>query len=88
MDLPNVSLNEGLLCVYVSIVVQLVEHMTRLASKCEVLQTWAQFLLKYQKLLVDFQHGEQLIALGCGIDVQRFAQDTQYQQDSIMGLAM
>jgi hypothetical protein len=88
MDLPNMSLNEGLLYVYISFLVQLVEHMTKLASKYEALETWAQFLLKYQKLLVDFQHGEQLIALGCGIDVQRFTQDTQYQQDSIMGLAM
>ncbi|PNF41038.1 hypothetical protein B7P43_G08226, partial [Cryptotermes secundus] len=67
---------------------ELVEHMSKLASKYEVMELWAQFLLKYQKLLVDFQHGEQLIALGCGIDVQRFTQDTQYQQDSIMGLAM
>jgi hypothetical protein len=62
--------------------------MTRLASEYEVLEMWAQFLLKYQKLLVDFQHGEQLKTLGCGIDMQRFAQDTQYQQDSILGLAM
>lgn len=88
MDLPSMSLNEGLLCVNVSFFIQLVEHMTKLASKYEVLEMWAQFLLKYQKLLVDFQHGEQLIALGCGIDVQRFTQDTEYQQDSIMGLAM
>jgi hypothetical protein len=62
--------------------------MTRLASEYEVLEAWAQFLLKYQKLLVDFQHGEQLKSLGCGIDVQRFMQDAQYKQDSILGLAM
>jgi hypothetical protein len=37
---------------------------------------------------VDFQQGQQLQALGCGVDVQRFALDTQYRQDSIVGLAM
>jgi hypothetical protein len=62
--------------------------MSRLASKYEGLETWAQFLLKYQKLLVDFQHGEQLKVLGCGIDVQRFMEDTLYKHDSILGLAM
>jgi hypothetical protein len=87
-NLPNMSMDEGLLYACVSFPVQLVEHMTRLASKYEGLETWAQLLLKYQTLLVDFQHGEQLKALGCGVDVQRFMQDTQYKQDSILGLAM
>jgi hypothetical protein len=57
------------------------------ASKHE-LETWAELLLKYQNILVDFQQGQQLQGLGCGIDVQRFAHDAQYQQDSILGLAM
>jgi hypothetical protein len=61
--------------------------MTGLASKHK-LETWAHLLLKYQNILVDFQQGQQLQALGCGVDVQRFAHDTQYQQDSILGLAM
>jgi len=72
---------------YLLFFLQLVEHMTGLASKHE-LETWAQLLLKYQNILVDFQQGQQLQALGCGVDVQRFACDTQYQQDSILGLAM
>lgn len=66
---------------------QLVEHMTGLASKHEI-EMWAQFLLKYWNLLVDFQQGQQLQDLGCGVDLQRFTQDTQYQHDSILGLAM
>jgi len=72
---------------YLLFFVQLLEYMTGLASKYK-LETWAQLLLKYQNILVDFQQGQQLQALGCGIDVQRFAHDTQYQQDSILGLAM
>ena len=69
------------------VLLQLVEHMTGLASKHE-LETWAHLLLKYQHIMVDFQQGQQLQALGCGVDVLRFAHDTQYQQDLILGLAM
>lgn len=72
---------------YIIFFLQLVEHMTGLAS-IHKLETWAQLLLKYQNILVDFQQGQQLQALGCGVDVQRFTHDTQYQQDSILGLAM
>jgi hypothetical protein len=61
--------------------------MTGLASKHK-LEAWAQLLLKYQNILVDFQQGQQLQGLECGVDLQRFAHDTQYQQDSILGLAM
>jgi hypothetical protein len=67
---------------------QLMEHMTGLASKHEMPDMWAQFLLKYRNLLVDFQQGQQLQSLGCGVDLQRFTHDTQYQHDSILGLAM
>jgi hypothetical protein len=62
--------------------------MIGLASEHEKLEMWAQFLLKYQNLLVDFQLGQQLQDLECGVDLQRFTHDTQYQCDSVLGLAM
>jgi hypothetical protein len=72
---------------YVLFFLQLVQHMTGLASKHEV-EAWAELLLKYENILVDFQQGQQLQGLECGVDLQRFAYDMQYQQDSILGLAM
>ncbi|KDR17610.1 Neuroblastoma-amplified sequence, partial [Zootermopsis nevadensis] len=67
---------------------ELVEHVAGLASKHEMLDVWAQLLVKYRSLLVDFQQGQQLQSLGCGVDLQRFTHDMPYQQDSIIGLAM
>ncbi|KAJ9580565.1 hypothetical protein L9F63_024258, partial [Diploptera punctata] len=66
---------------------EIIEHMFQIASKLDKSVDWAQLLIKYWKLMIDFQQGEKLQSLGCGVDSQRFTRDTQYQQDSILGLA-
>ena len=62
--------------------------MCHVASKLDQSAVWADLLMKYQKLIIDFQQGEKLQSLGCGVDLERFTHDAQYQQDSILGLAM
>ncbi|CAG2067150.1 unnamed protein product [Timema podura] len=69
---------------------QLITHVARLAEESQAGDThpcWP-LLLKYQGLLEDYLQGERLQALGCGVDLQRFTFDSEYQRDTILGLAM
>ncbi|XP_038071968.1 neuroblastoma-amplified sequence-like, partial [Patiria miniata] len=45
-------------------------------------------LQRYVELLADFTQAEALQALGRGVDVARFTQDSDYKHETILGLAM
>lgn len=45
-------------------------------------------LHEYRNKLQDFCQAEELHTLGCGVDIQRFANDENYRRDSILGLSM
>ncbi|XP_069692436.1 NBAS subunit of NRZ tethering complex-like isoform X2 [Periplaneta americana] len=70
--------------VYLQAPRKLVEYVVKHAEQ----QEWAQSLLKYKSQLLDLELGQQLQSLGCGVDLHRFTHDSQYRQDSILGLAM
>ena len=67
---------------------QLIQYMSSVASEEQEAADWAELLLKYQKFVIDFQQWERLQNLGCGVDLERFVHDKEYQKDSILGLAM
>ncbi|XP_068083289.1 NBAS subunit of NRZ tethering complex [Anabrus simplex] len=66
----------------------LVDYVSELASELESPGNWANLLKYSQTLLADYLQGEQLQASGCGVDLERFANDVQYRRDSILGLAL
>nr|CAD7425180.1 unnamed protein product [Timema monikensis] len=69
---------------------QLITHVAQIIEASQTGDThpcWP-LLLKYQGLLEDYLQGERLQALGCGVDLQRFTFDSEYQRDTILGLAM
>lgn len=47
-----------------------------------------QLLTKALTQLHNFEQSKQVEQLNAGVDVRRFAWDTQYKVDSILGLAM
>ncbi|XP_055491305.1 NBAS subunit of NRZ tethering complex [Leucoraja erinacea] len=65
------------------------EHVTENAdnSWSEELQTLIHYLNYYNELLTDFIQAQTLQGLGKGVDVQRFATDSQYKRETILGLA-
>ncbi|XP_051880260.1 NBAS subunit of NRZ tethering complex isoform X2 [Pristis pectinata] len=65
------------------------EHVTENAdnSWSEEVQTLILHLNYYNELLTDFTQAQTLQGLGKGVDVQRFATDSQYKRETILGLA-
>lgn len=45
-------------------------------------------LQHYEKILSDFIQAKTLQGLGKGVDVARFAQDSEYKRETILGLTM
>uniref|UniRef100_UPI00398F3E93 NBAS subunit of NRZ tethering complex n=1 Tax=Pristiophorus japonicus TaxID=55135 RepID=UPI00398F3E93 len=56
-------------------------------SWSEEVQTLIHHLNYYNELLTDFTQAQTLQGLGKGVDVQRFASDSQYKRETILGLA-
>ncbi|XP_060709523.1 NBAS subunit of NRZ tethering complex isoform X1 [Hemiscyllium ocellatum] len=53
----------------------------------EEIQALIHQLCYYNELLTDFTQAQTLQGLGKGVDVQRFATDSQYKRETILGLA-
>ncbi|XP_075215601.1 NBAS subunit of NRZ tethering complex-like isoform X2 [Lycorma delicatula] len=45
-------------------------------------------LQKYRAKLENYMQAEKMKELNCGVNIDRFTEDSQYKQDSILGLAM
>ncbi|XP_067884632.1 NBAS subunit of NRZ tethering complex [Heterodontus francisci] len=56
-------------------------------SWSEEVQALIHHLNYYNELLTDFTQAQTLQGLGKGVDVQRFATDSQYKRETILGLA-
>ncbi|XP_041043793.1 neuroblastoma-amplified sequence isoform X1 [Carcharodon carcharias] len=65
------------------------KHVTENAdfSWSEEVQALIHHLNYYNDLLTDFTQAQTLQGLGKGVDVQRFATDSQYKRETILGLA-
>lgn len=46
------------------------------------------FIQKYRAKLENYMQAEKMKELNCGVNIDRFTEDSQYKQDSILGLAM
>lgn len=66
----------------------MLRHVPVLLENTSSEHPFAKLLIKYQTRHADYLQGYQLQSLGCGVDLQRFANDADYRRDTILGLAM
>ncbi|XP_026473931.1 neuroblastoma-amplified sequence-like [Ctenocephalides felis] len=64
------------------------DEITQLALNVKTDSEMHSILHEYRNKLQDFCQAEELHTLGCGVDIQRFANDENYRRDSILGLSM